>query len=147
MPAAAAHLALVAAAAFAGAACYVSIAEHPARMGLDDEAALRQWWTSYARGKVMQAGLALIGGLLALWNWWEGRNLIWLIGALVLLANWPFTLAAILPTNRRLEAIPPDAPAPETRALLARWGRLHAVRAALGTAAALIMLCAFYCRL
>lgn len=116
-------------------------------MGLDDETALRQWKPSYARGKLMQAGLALIGSLLALWVWWEGRNLIWLIGALVLLANWPFTLAAILPTNRRLEAIPPDAPSPETRALLVRWGRLHAVRAALGTAAALIMLCAFYCRL
>jgi hypothetical protein len=143
----AAHLALLAAAAFAGAACYVSIAEHPARMGLDDEAALRQWQPSYARGKAMQAGLALIGGLLALWTWWEGRNAIWLIGALVLLANWPFTLAAILPTNRRLEAISPEAPAPGTRALLVRWGRLHAVRAALGTAAALIMLCAFYRRL
>lgn len=147
MTALAAPLALVAAAAFAGAACYVSIAEHPARLRLDDAAALRQWKPSYARGKPMQAGLALVGGLIASWVWWEGRNLLWLIGGLTLLANWPFTLAAILPTNRRLEAIPADAPTPETRALLVRWGRLHAVRAALGAAAALIMLCAFFCRL
>jgi hypothetical protein len=140
-------LALLAAAAFAGAALYVSVAEHPARMGLDDQAALRQWKPSYARGKIMQAGLALIGSLLALWVWWEGRNLLWLIGGLALLANWPFTLAVILPTNHRLEATPDGATAPETRALLIRWGRLHAVRAALGTAAVLIMLGAFCCRL
>jgi hypothetical protein len=147
VPASAAPLALLAAAAFAGAALYVSVAEHPARMGLDDEAALRQWKPSYAKGKIMQAGLALIGSLLAFWVWWEGRNLLWMIGGLVLLANWPFTLAAILPTNHRLEAIADGAPAPETRFLLVRWGRLHAVRAALGTASALIMLGAFYCRL
>ncbi|HYI47139.1 MAG TPA: DUF1772 domain-containing protein [Allosphingosinicella sp.] len=147
MPELAGALALLAAAAFAGAACYVSIAEHPARMALDDGWALRQWKPSYANGKIMQAALALIGALLAFWMWWEGRNLIWLIGGLALLANWPFTLAAIMPTNRRLEALSPDAPAPETRALLIRWGRLHAVRAALGGASALIMVCAFYCRL
>jgi hypothetical protein len=75
VPAAAASLALLAAASFAGAAFYVSIAD-PARMGLDDEAALRQWKPSYAKGKVMQAGLALIGSLLAFWVWWEDRNLL-----------------------------------------------------------------------
>lgn len=142
-----AQLALLFAAAFAGAAVYVSVAEQPARLGLDDMAALRQWKPSYARGKVMQAALALIGSLLALWTWWESWNQLWLIGGLLLLANWPFTLLVILPTNHRLEKLPDDAPGPEARALLVRWGRLHLVRAALGSAAALVMLCGLNCRL
>lgn len=137
--------ALLIAAAFAGAAVYVAVAEHPARLALDDAAALAQWKPSYRRGKLMQASLALAGGLLALWVWWQDRNALWLIGGLLLLANWPATLILIMPVNRRLEAI--GAAGADTRALLVRWGRLHLIRAALGTAAALVMFCAFGCRL
>jgi hypothetical protein len=93
----------------------------------------------------MQASLALIGSLLAFWIWWQDRNVLWLAGALLLLASWPVTLALIMPVNHRLEAT--DAPDAETRALLVRWGRLHLIRAALGAAATLAMLCAFGCRL
>jgi hypothetical protein len=136
------HLALLAGALFAGAALYVSVAEHPARMTLDDAAALAEWKPSYARGKAMQGGLALIGSLLAFWAWWESRDWLWLAAGIALLANWPFTLAAIMPVNHRLDAIAPDAAGPESRALLARWARLHAVRTLLGCLAALLMLLA-----
>jgi hypothetical protein len=136
-------IAFLIAAIFAGAAIYVSVAEHPARLALDDAAALAQWKPSYKRGKLMQASLALVGSLLAFWVWWKGGTLPWLIGGLLLLANWPVTLILIMPTNRRLEAM--DAPGPDTRALLVRWGRLHLVRTALGIAAALAMLCALAC--
>jgi hypothetical protein len=142
-----AQLALVVAALFAGAAIYVSVAEHPARMALDDDSALAQWKSSYARGKVMQAALALAGGLLGFWVWWHSLNLLWLIAALLLLANWPFTLLVILPVNRRLEATPAGAAGAETRELLERWGRLHVIRADLGGTAALVMLVAFYWRI
>jgi len=126
-------LALLAAALFAGAALYVSVAEHPARMALaDDAAALAQWRPSYARGKLMQGGLALAGGLLACWAWWESRDWLWLGGGILLLANWPFTLLAIMPVNRRLEAVPPGSGDAGSRVLLARWGRLHAMRSLLG---------------
>jgi hypothetical protein len=139
-------LALLAAALFAGAAFYVSVAEHPARMQLDDAAALAQWKPSYKRGKLMQAGLALLGSLLAFWAWWDGRDWLWLAGGIALLANWPATLIAILPTNHRLEAIPPGGAGPQSRALLVRWGRLHAVRTVLGALAALLMLAALAAR-
>ena len=138
------ELALIAAALFAGAACYVSFAEHPARLALDDAAALAQWKPSYARGKIMQASLALIGGGLAFYLWWTSLNWLWLIGALLLLANWPFTLLAIMKVNHRLEEPEADG---ETRMRLEQWGRLHAVRAMLGVASAAAMLAALHCRI
>jgi len=142
-----AQLALAIAALFAGAAIYVSIAEHPARMTLDDESALAQWKKSYGRGRLMQGALALAGALLGLWVWWHSLNLLWLIGALFLLANWPFTLLVIMPVNRLLEATVPGSAGPETRVLLERWGRLHLIRADLGGTAALLMLIAHYWRI
>src|SRR5687767_2848863 len=122
------ELALVAAALFAGAALYVSLAEHPARLAAGDEAALAQWKRSYARGKIMQATLALVGGALAFFLWWRSLNQLWLVGALLLLASWPYTLLVVMKVNRRLEAIAPGEAGAESRGLLDRWGRLHAVR-------------------
>lgn len=142
-----AHLAIIAAALFAGAAFYVSFAEHPARMTLDDAAAHAHWGPSYARGKIMQGALAAIGGGLAFYVWWTSLNTLWLIGAALLLANWPFTLFVIMPVNRRLEASASGTGDAGTRALLERWGRLHAIRSALGAAAALVMLAALHWRL
>jgi hypothetical protein len=129
-----AHLAFLLAAAFTRAAVYVAAVEQPARLALDDRAALAQWKPSYARGKVMQAALAAVGGALALWTWWDRGSLLWLAAGIVLLAPWPFTIFVILPTNHILETTPASAPTAETRGLLIRWGRLHLVRAALGVA-------------
>ena len=88
----------------------------------------------------MQAPLALIGFALALLAWWQTGGAAYLIGGLVLVANWPFTLLAIMPTNKALMATEPKAAGPETRRLLELWGRLHAVRTALGFAATAILL-------
>jgi hypothetical protein len=133
-----ATLALVAAALFTGAAFYISAVEHPARMGLDDAALLAQWKPSYKRGALMQASLALLGtvfGVIAFLGSYDWR---WLLGAALMLANWPYTLIVIMPTNKRLLAL--SAPHPELRALMVAWGRLHAVRTALGAAATAVFL-------
>ncbi|MPZ32465.1 MAG: DUF1772 domain-containing protein [Rhodospirillales bacterium] len=133
------HFALGVAALFAGAAFYVNFAEQPARLAIDDRAALRQWQRSYERAALMQASLAMAGFLLGLaaW-WWEGRDLRLLAGAIAIVAPWPYTLLVIKPVNDRLNATPPERAGSESRSLIERWGRLHAGRTALGALATAI---------
>ena len=126
------QLALVTASVFAGAAIYINIAEHPARISLDDGPLLAQWKPSYKRGFAMQSSLAIIGCLLGLWTWYLSRDWRWALGAAVLISNWPFTLVSIMPVNNRLLAMVIEAPEEEMRGLMIKWGRLHAVRSALG---------------
>jgi len=128
-------LALTAAALFTGAAFYVNFAEQPARLTLDDSALLAQWKPAYKRGAMMQATLAIAGFVLGALAWWQTGRLAFLIGALLMLANWPWTLLAILPTNKILMATEPADAGPATRALLMKWNGLHAVRTVLGALA------------
>ena len=134
------ELALATAAAFTGAAIYVNVAEQPARLTLDNKALLAQWQPSYARGFSMQASLALASALFGLLAFWLTRDGRWLVGAALIFANWPYTLAVILPVNRRIAATPLDAANAETRGLIETWGRFHAGRSALGVLATLVYL-------
>lgn len=131
-------MALTAAALFAGAAFYVSAVEHPARLALDPAALLAQWKPSYKRGTLMQAPLALLGAVFAVLAFLGNYEWRWLLGAALMFANWPFTFAVIMPTNRRLMAM--SGAEPEARMLIERWGRMHAVRTALGVAATAVFL-------
>jgi hypothetical protein len=66
---------------------------------------------------------------------WMTRDWRWLVGALLILANWPYTLVVILPVNKRLNATPLEAASAQTRDMIKTWGSLHAGRSALGLAA------------
>ena len=133
-------LALVAAAIFTGAAFYVNVAEQPARLALDDRALLTEWQPAYKRGAAMQAPLALIGFLLGMLAWWQAAHPGFLIGAIAMIAPWPWTLIVIKPVNDALLATALDQAGPPTRALIVRWGTIHAVRTALGALAVIAFL-------
>src|ERR1700754_5294240 len=85
-------LALMIAALFTGAAIYVNVAEQPARLMLDDRALLTEWKPSYKRGAAMQASLALVGFVLGIIAWWQDLHAGFLIGAIAIIAPWPWTL-------------------------------------------------------
>ena len=133
-------LALISASAFAGAALYINVAEQPARLVLDDRALVSEWKRSYKRGFAMQAPLAVVGCIFGLIAWWQARELGFLVGAVLLIANWPWTLLGIMPTNSALMAIDPLDTTPQTRALIVKWGTLHAVRSVLGSLATIAFL-------
>ena len=132
--------AIAVAALFAGAAFYVGFAEQPARLGLDDRALLAEWKPSYHRGFIMQASLAVIGFALGILEWIVTGNWQWGLGALLLVANWPYTLLVIMPVNKEIEATSIQAAGPQTRVLIERWGRLHALRTLLGFASLAVFL-------
>jgi hypothetical protein len=133
-------LALTAAAIFTGAALYVNVAEQPARLLLDDRALLAEWKPSYKRGAAMQAPLALLGCLLGTIAWWQSRHPGFLIGAIAMIAPWPWTLIAIKPINDALLATKPDRVGSQSRAFVVKWGLLHAVRTGLGALATVAFL-------
>jgi len=134
------YLATLCSALFCGAAVYINLVEHPARMGCDTRVAFAQWAPSYQRATVMQASLAVLGALAGVAVWALGGGNGWLLGAVLIGAVVPFTFLAIMPTNRRLLAQGRDPDAPETREMLEAWGRFHAVRSVLSLLATLLYL-------
>ncbi len=135
-----ADLAAFATALFSGAAAYVTLVEHPARMSCSTQIAIAQWRPSYHRATVMQASLAAVGTLTAIAAWLQGDGWVWLMAGVILGAVVPFTLLVMWPTNKRLEDERLDLSSQEARNLLERWGKLHAVRSALGLLALSLML-------
>lgn len=133
-------VAVLSAALFAGAAIYITLVEHPARLSCDTVTAATQWAPSYRRATWMQAPLALVSTLAALWIWRRDNEAVWLVAGTLIFLVVPFTLIVVKPTNRQLLDPGRDLASEETRALLGRWGRLHFLRSAASLAACILML-------
>ncbi len=114
-----------------GAAIYVNLVEHPARMSCGTQIAATVWAPSYKRGSVMQAPLAILSFFAGVSAWLLGGGIMWLASAVLIGLGVPFTFIAIMPTDRQLLASGRDLASTETRALLIKWSRLHAVRSLL----------------
>src|ERR1700730_13688060 len=99
-----------------GAAVYVNLVEHPARLSCGVQLAVTEWRPSYKRGTLMQAPLAVVGSLSAFIAWWFDRSLPWLLGGFLLLLIIPFTQVVILPTKQTVGE-------PRTRRAFRRGGQ------------------------
>lgn len=123
---------------FAGAALYINVVEHPARMALETRSAARQWAPSYKRATLMQAPLALVSLLSGVMAWLLGASLWWLAAALLIGSVVPYTLIVVMPVNQKILEPDRDLSSAETRELLQKWARLHGVRTALSLVASAI---------
>jgi len=133
-------VATVSTALFAGAALYINVVEHPARMSLDTTSAFNQWAPSYARATWLQGPLAVLGSVCGIAVWLLGEPVGWLIGSLLIGAVIPFTFGVIMRTNHTLLSPGRDVSSNQTRELLVYWGQLHAVRTVLSVAGTILFL-------
>ena len=133
-------LATACAGIFFGAAVYINIVEHPARISCGTELAIREFGPSYQRAAVMQGALAAIGCFVGLVGAWMQRDRVAAVAAGLLGLVVPFTLIVIFPTNKQLLDPSLSPSSPTASALLARWNRLHAVRSVLSGAAFALLL-------
>jgi hypothetical protein len=133
-------VAVLACGLFAGAAIYVSLVEHPARMECGVEIATAEFPPSYRRGTIMQVTLAAVCLLSSIAAWLAGATFWWIVAGVLQVSVIPFTLIVILPTNKLLLSPTLDKRSAEAERLLARWGALHAVRSVLSGVALLLFL-------
>jgi hypothetical protein len=133
-------LATLATGLFAGAALYINLVEHPARMSCGTELAATEWKPSYRRATLMQAPLAIVALICGVAAWILDAGITALVAGILIGLVVPFTFLVILPTNHRLMSASLDGGAPETRRLLDKWNLLHGVRTALALAAFILFL-------
>lgn len=133
-------LSILSAGLFAGAAIYINLVEHPARMECGTGLAVTEFAPSYRRAAILQGTLGAIGFLSAAAAWLLGSSVWWLIGGIILGAVIPFTLIVIFPTNKQLLDSSLDKNSKLASKLLIRWGWLHAVRSVLGLISFLIFI-------
>jgi hypothetical protein len=128
-------LALAAAGAFTGASLYVNYVEQPARLALSDDALIKEWEPSDHRGFIVLAGLAAIAALFGFIAFRELNDVRWALGALVILASWPYTYLAIVPLNNRILGLIRADAAHEARQIIDLWGKLEIGLSAIGVLA------------
>jgi len=133
-------VAVLACGLFAGAAAYVSLVEHPARMACGVEIAAAEFPPSYHRGTIMQVTLAAVCLLSSIAAWLAGATFWWVVAGALQVSVIPFTLIVILPTNKQLLSPTLDRRSVLAERLLALWGTLHAVRSVLSGVALLLFL-------
>ena len=134
-------VAVLASGLFAGAAIYINLVEHPARVRCGTELAVAEFGPSYHRATFLQVPLAVTGLVAGTAAWIGGGGLGWLFGGITLGSVIPFTLLVIFPTNRRLLDPALDRRSHLAGDLLNRWVRFHAVRSVLSVGAFVLFVC------
>jgi uncharacterized membrane protein len=125
---------------FCGAAAYINLVEHPARMSCGTALAVTEFAPSYKRAARMQASLAAVAFFSSLAAWILHSGIYWLIGGILIVIVIPFTIIVILPTNKKLLDTSLDKHSEYAEQLLNRWIRLHTVRTWLSMLSFLVFL-------
>ncbi|XP_068711444.1 uncharacterized protein [Montipora capricornis] len=120
--------------AFSGAAFYINVVEHPARMTLTDTKACHQeWMESFDRAKVFQSRLALVSIISGAGAYYcnPEKGLPFLLGGGILATIFPYTLFILKPnsidpiydkeiTSKKSETVIRDT--------INKWNNYHMVR-------------------
>lgn len=110
---------------FCGAAIYINLVEHPARISCGTALAVTEFAPSYKRATLIQVSLASVSFFSSLAVWLMGTGIYWLIGGIFIVIVIPFTVIVILPTNKKLLDSSLDKNSEYARQLLNRWGRAY----------------------
>jgi hypothetical protein len=110
------------AAAFLGAAIYIGLLEHPARLKLSIRAMVCEWAESNQRGTILLTALSVVSASLAVVQYRTSGDVRWILGGLAILTSW--LNYVLLPVSICLRAIPPAKEAAPARKLMQDWGLL-----------------------
>jgi hypothetical protein len=127
--------AFAAAAGFLGAAIYIGLVEQPARLALGPRAMLREWMLSNRRGTLVLSVMAVLSAILGFIQFKANSDVRWIIGAVTILASWPYAYFVMMPVNVWLFAIAPGKAVSHARKLMRDWGLLEWGHAVIGLAA------------
>jgi len=125
---------------FAGAAGYISLVEHWARLQAGPAVALAQFRPGFPRARGIQATLALLAVASSTLAFFSGAGGAWLVVTALMSGVVAFTLVTITPLYNRLLEPTLTAASPDTIPTLQRWGVLHHFRSAAGLLAFLVAL-------
>ena len=132
-------IALIFAAAFAGAAIYLNWVEQPARLALDDEALLSEWGPSDSRGVALLSAFALAAAVAGFIAYFETEDVRYVFGALIAISSWPYAFFVMAPLNNQILALRGRDVA-AARALVRQWGFVELGFAAIGVLAVAMFL-------
>jgi hypothetical protein len=119
---------VLAATFFCGAAFYVTLVEHPARIQQGTAFALQEFVAALPRVRALQRGLAICSILGSLVLGLQTHDRLWFAGTGAMFLILPFTWLALTPINSRLLKWPPEGDLSVAEGLLVLWGRRHMVR-------------------
>ncbi|MEC9375519.1 MAG: DUF1772 domain-containing protein [Pseudomonadota bacterium] len=125
-------IATISAGIWAGVSLYIAFVEHPSILRLGAEVATNYFRIMAKRTAPLMILLAAIGGVAAIFSWYEGSDQLWLIGGILLLIQFPLTAVFIVPTNIKLVKIDLNHSAKEALNLHKHWGQMHLIRTFLG---------------
>ena len=86
---------------------------------------LAEWKPSDRRGFGMLGVLAVISATAGFLAFQGAGDVRWLIGAIVIIASWPYMYFVVVPLNNRLLAVAPSEGSPDARELVTDWGILE----------------------